>query len=64
MSAKSIKAFEQAFPARRPRPAVRLRNQAAKLRAQAQHIHAKLHAEANALEDLAAELDGAEAPVQ
>ncbi len=58
MSHKSIKLFEERFPLRKPRPAVRLRNEAAKLRAQAQHIHAKLMAQASVLEQMADELDG------
>lgn len=54
MSAKSIRAFQQAYPQHAPRPAVRLRNEAAKIRAKAQ----SLLAQANVLDEMAAELDG------
>lgn len=57
MSTKSIKLFQNAYPRHKPSPAVELRNEASKLRAQAQHIHAKLHAQANKLEDIASELE-------
>lgn len=54
MSAKSIRAFETAYPARKPRPAVLLRNEAAKLRAKAQ----SMLAQANVLEQIADTVDG------
>jgi hypothetical protein len=57
VSTKSIKAFENAYPMRKPRPSVRLRNEASKIRTKAQ----SLLAQANTLDEMADELDGAEA---
>ena len=54
MSAKSIRAFQDAYPAHKPRPAVLLRNEAAKLRAKAQ----SLLAQASTLDEIANSIDG------
>lgn len=56
MSAKSIRAFENAYPHRAPRPAVLLRNEAAKLRAKAQ----SMLGQASTLEQIADAIDGTE----
>lgn len=54
MSAKSIKAFEQANPHRAPTLQRRIKDEAARLRMKAQ----SLLAQANRLDDMANELEG------
>lgn len=54
MSAKTIAMYQARNPELRPRPAVRLRNEASKIRAKAQ----SLLAQANLLDEMADELDG------
>lgn len=54
MSKKSIEAFQNAYPQHKPRPAVLLRNEAAKLRAKAQ----SLLGQASTLDQIADAIDG------